>query len=117
MPLVLDIYVRSLQLKGSKHRVAASTKSNGTAVLNEAKLASCRGISRNSQHAGAFYLVVLEHLERHIRLGKAEGHRTRANRYLARKPQELFAVGARVSRHAAKFFFVEEMLFVVQRRN
>jgi WD40 repeat protein len=40
MPLALDIYVKSLRLKGIKHRVSTSTKSNEAEPLSEAKLAS-----------------------------------------------------------------------------
>jgi hypothetical protein len=39
LPLALDIYVKSIQLKGSKHGVSTSTKSNEAAVLSEVKLA------------------------------------------------------------------------------
>jgi hypothetical protein len=42
LPLALDIYVKSLQLKASKHRVSPSTNSNEAKPLSEAKLASSR---------------------------------------------------------------------------
>src|SRR5258708_30296296 len=38
MPLGLDIYVKSLQLKASKHRVSPSTNSNEASDVSEAKL-------------------------------------------------------------------------------
>ena len=41
-PLALDIYVKSLQLKGIKHRVDASTNTNEAGALSEAKLAQAR---------------------------------------------------------------------------
>jgi hypothetical protein len=40
LPLALDICVRLLQLKGSKHRVVTSTNPNETPVLSEGKLAA-----------------------------------------------------------------------------
>jgi hypothetical protein len=39
MPLALDIYVKSLQLKASKPRVIASTNTNEAGAVSEAKLA------------------------------------------------------------------------------
>jgi hypothetical protein len=65
----------------------------------------------DSQHAGAFDLVVLEHLERHVRLTESERHCACTDRDLTGELQEFLAVGARVRGDAAQFFFVEEMLF------
>src|SRR5260370_26026757 len=73
--------------------------------------------SRNPEYTRALDFVMLEHLECDVCLCEAEGHRADANRDLGGEFQELFAVGAGVGGHAAKFFFVEEMFFVVERGN
>jgi hypothetical protein len=44
MPLALDIYVSSLELKASKHRVGGSRNPNEMAVAGEAELALPRFI-------------------------------------------------------------------------
>jgi hypothetical protein len=47
LPLALDIYIKSLQLKGIKHPVSASTNSNEAKPLSEAKLEEPEALNVN----------------------------------------------------------------------
>jgi hypothetical protein len=47
LPLALDIYVRSIQLKGSKPRLSTSINSNEAAVPSEAKLAEAARLPKD----------------------------------------------------------------------
>src|SRR5208282_2062841 len=111
--------------KGIKRGSRGSTKANETSLHNEAILEDAGDqiyvnpqnpqiLLGHPQYRRAFDFIVLEHLERDVRLGKAERNRMRANRNFARDLQELLRIGAGICGDASNLALVEQMLLVVQ---